>query len=139
MAGRSSAGTHRCFVMPLYGDDVKALLQSRGTVPFPLPLAKRIVLYLLRGIAFAHGRHVVHTDLKADNILFTTAATTEDINTWIKEDPPRRNPPEMSSDGIVRSAVSQPLKLPSDEEALRAMYVLSDFRCGEFSRRRGFS
>ena len=38
--GRGSAGSHMCFVMPVYGGDVKALNNSR-TTPFPLPLAKR--------------------------------------------------------------------------------------------------
>lgn len=123
---------HRCFVLPLYGGDVKALLQSRGTIPLPIPLAKHVALHLLRGLAFAHGRHIVHTDLKVDNILFTTGATKEDMDKWVTWDPPRRNPPEMSSDGIVQSAVSQPMKLRSEEEAFKATYVLSDFGSGEF-------
>ncbi|KAG9227134.1 hypothetical protein CCMSSC00406_0010238 [Pleurotus cornucopiae] len=128
MKGRGSAGSHLCFTMPLYGGDVRSLIQSR-TSPLPLPLVKRILLHLLRGIAFAHEREIVHTDLKFDNVLFTTPATTGDIETWIQEDPPRRNPPELSSDGVLRSAVSQPMKLPSEEDALRATYILADFGC----------
>ncbi|KDQ25197.1 hypothetical protein PLEOSDRAFT_1046229, partial [Pleurotus ostreatus PC15] len=99
-----------------------------------LPLAKHVALHLLSGLAFAHGRHIVHTDLKVDNILFTTGATKEDIDKWVKWDPPRRNPPEMSSDGIVQSAVSQPMKLPSEEEAFKATYVLSDFGSAQASK-----
>ncbi|KAG9227128.1 hypothetical protein CCMSSC00406_0010232 [Pleurotus cornucopiae] len=126
MLGRGSAGSHLCFVMPFYGGDTRTLLKSRSS-SFPLPLAKRIILHLLRGIAFAHERRIVHTDIKLDNILFTTSATNEDIEKWIENDPPRRNPPEMSPDGVLQSAVSQPMTAPSEQEALQATYVLSDF------------
>ncbi|KAG9227133.1 hypothetical protein CCMSSC00406_0010237 [Pleurotus cornucopiae] len=112
--------------MPFYGGDASALLKSRNS-PFALPLAKRIILHLLRGIAFAHERRIVHTDIKLDNILFTTSATNEDIEKWMQNDPPRRNPPEMSPDGVLQSAVSQPMTAPSEQEALQATYVLSDF------------
>jgi len=47
--GKGSAGSHMCFVMPVYGGDVKALVRARETA-LPLPLAKRIALHLLRGI-----------------------------------------------------------------------------------------
>ncbi|KAG9227124.1 hypothetical protein CCMSSC00406_0010228 [Pleurotus cornucopiae] len=102
--------------------------QSAPPIPRHHPTPHTAVaLHLLRGLAFAHGRHIVHTDLKADNILFTTGSTREDIDKWVTGDPPRRNPPEMSSDGIVQSAVSQPMNLPSEEEASKATYVLSNF------------
>ncbi|KAF9495901.1 kinase-like protein [Pleurotus eryngii] len=120
MKGRGSAGPHLCLAMPLYGGDVRSLVVFR-TSPLPLPLVKRILLHFLRGIAFAHERKIVHTSLKFDNVLFTTPATTEDIKKWVEEDPPRRG----------QVAVSQPMKLPSDEEALCATYVLSDFGHGE--------
>ncbi|KAJ7435148.1 kinase-like protein [Mycena latifolia] len=131
--GRGSAGSHLCFVLPIYGGDLKALSNSRKT-PFDLPTAKRIILHLLRGIAHTHSRGVVHTDIKHDNIFFATDLETTDIERWMKEDPSRRHPPEMSQDGIVQAAVSQPLPMISDELAPRATYVLSDFGCALPSR-----
>ncbi|KAJ7083288.1 kinase-like protein [Mycena belliarum] len=131
--GRGSAGSHRCFVSPVYGGDVKALSNAR-TAPFALPTAKRIILHLLRGIAHAHSRDVVHTDIKHDNIFFSTDLETTDIERWMKEDPSRRHPPEMSQDGIVQAAVSQPLPLISDALAARATYLLSDFGCAFSSK-----
>ena len=58
-----------CFMVPVYGGDVKAFMEAQ-TAALPLLLAKRIALHLLRGIAHAHERKVVHTGLKLDNVFF---------------------------------------------------------------------
>jgi serine/threonine protein kinase len=127
--GKGSAGSHMCFVMPVYGGDVKALVEAWSSRP-PLSLAKRIALHLLRGIAVAHERGIVHTDIKHDNIFFTTAMTVDAIEAWIAKDPSRRHAPEASADGVVQVAVSQPLPMISEEEAMRATYLLADFGSG---------
>ncbi|KAG8846706.1 hypothetical protein FRB91_000543, partial [Serendipita sp. 411] len=49
--GSGSAGEHLCFVMPLYGGDVMSMFKANEKKPFPLPLVKRILLHILRGIA----------------------------------------------------------------------------------------
>ena len=118
-----------CFAMPVYGGDAEALVEVRKT-PLPLPLAKRIVLHLLRGIAHVHERDVVHTDIKHDNIFFSTTVTTNDIEAWVTKEPSRRHAPEVSQDGVVQAAVSQPLPMISEDEAMRATYLLADFGCG---------
>ncbi|KAJ7602495.1 kinase-like protein [Mycena polygramma] len=127
MLGRGSAGSHKCFVLPVYGGDVANLLRAQEGRPLELGTVKRISLHALRGIAHAHGRGVVHTDLKPDNIFFSTELRTADIERWMDEDPSRRHPPEMSDDGAMQAAVSQPLPMISEKDARRAMYVLSDF------------
>ena len=129
ISGKGSAGSRMCFVMPVYGGDVGALVQSRRTA-FPLPLVKRIALHLLRGIAHTHGRGIVHTDIKPDNIFFSTTMTADDIEAWVTKEPSRRHPPEASHDGVVQAAVSQPLPMISMDEAMQATYVLADFGCG---------
>lgn len=129
--GEGSAGSHICFVMPLYGGDVRMLYRERTTA-LPFPLAKRILLHLLCGIAHAHERGVVHTDIKPANILFSTTMTTEDIEAWMVEEPSRRHEPETSHDGIVQSAVSQPLPMITEDEAMRATYLLGDFGSGTY-------
>ncbi|KAI0711592.1 kinase-like domain-containing protein [Earliella scabrosa] len=90
--GRGSAGKHLCLVLPLYGGDVKALVKSWES-PLPLPLAKRIALHLLRGLAHAHRRGVVHTDLKHDNIFFETILADADIEAYMQ---PFTSPPTGS-------------------------------------------
>jgi serine/threonine protein kinase len=127
--GKGSADSHVCFVMPVYGGDVKGLMQARATT-LPLPLVKRIALHMLRGIAHAHERRVVHTDLKTDNIFFTTTMTKDDIEGWVTNDPSRRHAPEVSYDGVVQAAVSQPLPMIIGDEAMGATYLLADFGCG---------
>ncbi|KAG8813727.1 hypothetical protein FRC19_002220, partial [Serendipita sp. 401] len=129
VTGSGSAGEHLCFVMPLYGGDVMSIFKANKKKPFPLPLVKRILLHILRGIAHAHSRGVIHTYLKSDNFFFESTLTSGDVDRCVRDDPPRRHPGEMSEDGIVSSAVSQPLPMISMDAALRATYVLGDFGC----------
>jgi hypothetical protein len=129
VAGTGSSGDHLCIVTPVYGGDVKALYHANDGI-FPLPLAKRILLHLLRGLVFAHERNIVHTDLKMDNIFFTTPLSNNDIDQIVEKDPPRLHEPEMSHDGIVCAAVSQPLPMISIDEAMTSTFLLADFGSG---------
>lgn len=129
--GKGSSGSHMCFVMPVYGGDVKALVEARKTA-LPFPLAKRILLHLLRGIAHAHERGIVHTDIKHDNIFFSTTMTLDDIEAWMMKEPSRRHPPESSYDGVLQAALSQPLPMITEDEAAQATYSLADFGSGMY-------
>jgi serine/threonine protein kinase len=133
--GKGEDGEHLCLVMDVLGGNVKSLInkdkdQNKG--PVPLALAKRILLHTLRGLAYIHGRGIVHTDLKLDNIMFDRGPlTTEDLIEWTTADPPRHNPPEHSADFIVQSAVSQPLPLPSFSDAMNRTYLIGDLGSGK--------
>ena len=128
--GKDQDGDHLCLVTDVMGGDVKAL-QAEGNTNFPLPLAKRILLHTLRGLAHMHHCQIVHTDLKHDNIMFDTGSITQsDIATLMERDPTRRHPPEESWECVVQVAVSQPLPLPSLSEAITRTYIVSDFGSG---------
>ena len=126
--GTGSSGDNLCIVMPVYGGDVKSLYYAND---LSLPLVKRILLHLLRGLAFAHERSIIHTDLKMDNIFFTTSLSKDDIDQVLDKDPPRLHEPEMSQDGPVRAAVSQPLPMISADEAMTSTFLLADFGSGK--------
>lgn len=128
-AGKSSAGEYECFVMPLYGGDVSAFRKSLGA-PVPLPLAKRIILHLLRGLAHVHSYGMVHTDLKFNNVFYETTMMDEDIQRWLEDYPFRQRDPELSYDGVMQAAVSQHLPTMSLSQASKARFVLGDLGSG---------
>ncbi|KAK7450132.1 hypothetical protein VKT23_013014 [Stygiomarasmius scandens] len=124
--GQGSSGEHIFLVTDLFGGDVGRLMTSLGR-PLPLKLSKRILLHTLRGIASAHRAGVMHTDLKEDNIFFTNAMSSDQIDAWLASNPSRRHEPEISEDGVIQTAVSQPLPMISVEEAMRRNFVIGDF------------
>lgn len=109
---------------------MKTLIEARTTA-LSLPLAKRIALHLLHGIARAREREVVHTNFKLDNVFFSTTMTTDDLEAGLRKilrsDMDRR--PRMTA---RCRAVSQPLPMISEDEAMRATYLLADFGCGMY-------
>ncbi|KAI0076267.1 kinase-like protein [Panus rudis PR-1116 ss-1] len=124
--GRGSSGDHTCFVTELFAGDINTL-SKRYRFPFPLSICKRILYHTLCGISHFHSRGVVHTDLKPDNILVSCALDTEGIDRLLESQPSRKHFPEESYDGIVQSAVSQPLPMPSLQEAASRTFVVADF------------
>lgn len=130
MRGQGMDGCHIGYVTQLHGGNVERLVDHHR--PLPLPLRKRIILHTLRGIAHTHKHGYIHTDLKLDNIFFTTNVSTDDITSLLLSDPSRRHDPEDSPSGIVQAAVSQPLPMPSLQDVTQSTFLLGDFSHGLF-------
>ncbi|KAG6884858.1 hypothetical protein C0995_009833 [Termitomyces sp. Mi166 len=60
--GKGRDGRHLCYITQLQGGNVASLM---GNDRFPFPLAKRIILHTLRGIAHMHKRGFIHNRSKA--------------------------------------------------------------------------
>jgi len=67
----SPNGNHQVIVMELYNMDLYRLTQIHRHVDAPLPLAisKSIIKQLLEGLVFLESQHLLHTDIKPENIL----------------------------------------------------------------------
>ena len=62
------AGGHLYYVMPyVRGESLRARLLRDG--PLPVEDALRLAAQVARGLAYAHGRGIVHRDVKPENIL----------------------------------------------------------------------
>ncbi|KAG6883738.1 hypothetical protein C0993_004157 [Termitomyces sp. T159_Od127] len=131
LSGKVTDGHHICYVTPLLGGNVAELLNHLPSRP-PFRLVKRIILHTLRGLAHTHQRGYVHTDLKLDNIFFSTKMSAQDVKSLLETDPPRLHDPEYSPDGIVQVAVSQPLPCPSLEDAMECTFLLGDYGHANF-------
>jgi serine/threonine-protein kinase SRPK3 len=59
--------------------------------------------------------------------------TTEAIDTWVKENPPRTYAPERSLNKMVSAFVSQSLPLPTLDELPSCYFNLADFSNGTSS------
>ncbi|KAF8335635.1 kinase-like protein [Amanita rubescens] len=101
----------------------------------PVPTVKRILRHVLLGIARLHKCGIAHTDIKPDNIMIDLERhwTTETIDTWVRENPPRTYAPERSLNKMVTAFVSQSLP-PSSLDALSSCnFKLADFSSAQFS------
>jgi tRNA A-37 threonylcarbamoyl transferase component Bud32 len=65
-AGELPSGEPYMFMELLEGASVRALLQSRGRLPFTQ--AREIVLQAAQGLAAAHAAGIVHRDIKPENL-----------------------------------------------------------------------
>lgn len=77
---------HYCLVMEKLGQSLLDVMQSNDDfTPFNLPTVKSIAIQLFDALDYLHSVcHIVHTDLKPENLLFTASNHRQQYDTRIK-------------------------------------------------------
>ncbi|KAF8911091.1 kinase-like domain-containing protein [Gymnopilus junonius] len=132
--GIDEDGEHLCLVTELFWcnvQDYQAALRGRS---IPVPTVKRILRHLVLGIARLHECGIAHTDIKPDNIMIDLGRhwTSDAINNWVTENPPRTYPPERSLNKMVSAFLSQSFPPPTFEELPSCNFKLADFSTAQF-------
>ena len=151
--GFDDDGEHLCLVTELYSSSIQDTLEAHQDGYIPVPAVKQILLrHVLLGIARLHMCGIAHTgmfyihgkcrrwlmqcklfsDIKLDNIMINLEShwSTEAIDTWFKENPPRTYAPERSLNKMVSAYVSQSLPSPLLDALLSCNFKLADFSSG---------
>jgi serine/threonine-protein kinase SRPK3 len=146
---------HLCLVMELFSSNIQDALDALQTQVIPVPAIKRILRDVLLGIERLHMSGIAHTgicllhhkrlrcwltqcklfaDVKIDNIVVELGRqwSTEAIDTWIKENPPRTHAPQRSLTKMVTAYVSQPLPPPPLDALASCNFKLAGFSRGTF-------
>lgn len=131
---------HLCFVIPLMGGSVRTILRQHITLP--PRVARFIGLQVLKGMVHAHSRGLVHTDIKADNVLFSKHLSDMEIRRLIESTESQRqlaksgdSDEESDSDSESDTEGSEltppmPLPMPKKQDIGRLTFVLADFGSG---------
>ncbi|KAF8955619.1 kinase-like domain-containing protein [Flammula alnicola] len=132
--GIDDDGEHLCLVTELFSSNVQDTQAALQGAVIPVPILKRILRHVLLGIARLHQCGVVHTDIKPDNIMIDLGPrwTTDDIDNWVRENPPRTYAPERSLNKMVSAFVSQSFPPPTLDLLPSCNFKLADFSNAQF-------
>jgi serine/threonine-protein kinase SRPK3 len=62
-------GKHKCLCFDVLGENLLALVKHSDYKGLPLSWVKKICVDTLKGLEHMHGRRVIHTDIKLENVL----------------------------------------------------------------------
>ncbi|KIJ28435.1 hypothetical protein M422DRAFT_37337, partial [Sphaerobolus stellatus SS14] len=115
---------HLCFLLNPAGPNLNAIRHRFPEAKVPLPLVKRIVTDAVTALYYLHRTaDVVHTDLKADNILLESTLTDAEIMVIIRSDPPQYYPVMKVLGRDIKTVIRQPLAFPID----KGKFMLADY------------
>ena len=149
--GIEEDGEHLCLVTELFWSNVQDFQETLQGGFIAVPTVKQILRHLLLGIARLHKCGIAHTgmlpllksydndclscklaDIKPDNIMIGLGRhwTTDAINNWVMENPPRAYAPERSLNKMVSAYLSQSFPPPTLDELPSCNFKLADFSNG---------
>ncbi|CAA7263794.1 unnamed protein product [Cyclocybe aegerita] len=112
-------GQHLCLVNDALGPSVLDIRASTPHGVLPVPLVQHITRQLLQGLEILHEKcKTVHTDIKFDNILFTSYAESADTNAYCAVDTVLIDFGTAMPEGTDRNRLIQPEALRSPEVLL---------------------
>lgn len=62
-------GTHKCLIFPVMAESLDTFRQKFCGECIPSGIVKRVTRQILSALEYAHGQGVIHTDIKADNVM----------------------------------------------------------------------
>jgi len=105
-------GQHLCIVMPVLSTDISSFRRSAPTKRLEVPIVKIIIAQVVAALRKLHTAHIIHTDLKPDNVLFDEGTGTGTIQKLLDESPVQIDG-EFELDGVRYPLVrSQPIPHP---------------------------
>ncbi|KAG8924361.1 serine/threonine protein kinase, CMGC group [Tulasnella sp. 418] len=83
---RGSRGFHQCIVTEVLGPSIHTFRTTRNSLSLPLHIAKAVTFQLLLALDYLHNTcGIIHTDLKADNILVAIDNPEHAIQEFLKD------------------------------------------------------
>ncbi|KAG9004998.1 hypothetical protein FRB90_010615 [Tulasnella sp. 427] len=92
----NSGNVHEVFATEILGSTVLSLRRKQPHKVFSVATTKRITKQILRGLDYLHTEcNVIHTDLKADNIMVAVHARDDEIERLLIHHPSETYPPRI--------------------------------------------
>ncbi|KAF8813380.1 kinase-like protein [Phlegmacium glaucopus] len=102
----SSAGSHLCFVMNPLSTSVQDLQRGAEKQQLPVHVVQRIVWSVSSALKGLHNAKIMHGQIKAENIFFSTATQIKHLKPVLDSEPP----PTTLKVKKYTTTLSQPLK-----------------------------
>ena len=117
-------GKHMCMVFSMLGCNLLSVIKAYNYRGIPIPVVKNMIRGICKGLDFLHRKcHIIHTDLKPENVLLLFEEGEEDLKNSmaglsIEDKKDNRNPMAQSILELEASLQNQNLS-PEERKKLR--------------------